>query len=81
MQIDRHNLATHYQAICDDLCKASFVAFDCEFTGLVTNLEKIEGKFADYQEFYERVKETALNFKILQLGLTAFIYTPTTKTY
>ena len=38
MQIDRYNFATHFDAICDKINRASFVSFDCEFTGLVTNL-------------------------------------------
>lgn len=47
----------------------------------MTNLEKIEGKFTDYQEFYERIKETALNFKILQFGLTTFIFNQEKSSY
>ena len=50
------------------------MAFDCEFTGLVTQTTQIEGLYPDHREFYERIKETALNFNLLQLGITLFHY-------
>ena len=74
MQIDRHNLHQHIDRILEDIKAAHFVAFDCEFTGLVTQNEHMEGDFADHREFYERIKETALNFNLLQLGITAYIF-------
>lgn len=30
--------------------------------------------FSNHIEFYERIKETAYNFRIIQLGLAAFVY-------
>ncbi len=60
--------------IITSLKNADFISFDCEFTGLVTHLERIEGMYPNYIEFYERMKETAQNFKIIQLGLATFTY-------
>ena len=36
MQIDSRNFSQHIDLILSDIKQASFVAFDCEFTGLVT---------------------------------------------
>jgi hypothetical protein len=72
MQIDSRNFELHIDLILQEIASAHFVAFDCEFTGLVTQQTQIEGLFPDHREFYERIKETALNFNLLQLGLTLF---------
>ena len=74
MQIDSRNFDEHIDLILKDIETAHFVSFDCEFTGLVTQMQHIEGLFPDHREFYERIKETALNFNLLQLGLTLFHY-------
>ena len=52
MQIDTHNFHEHSQLILQHIEQAHFIAFDCEFTGLVTQLDNIEGSFPNEQEFY-----------------------------
>jgi hypothetical protein len=74
MQIDSRNFEYHIDLILQEIETAHFVAFDCEFTGLVTQTDRIEGLYPDHQEFYERIKETALNFNLLQFGITLFHY-------
>ena len=44
-QVDKTNFSDMYNYIQDILIKSDFVAFDCEFTGLLSCLEKIEGRF------------------------------------
>jgi hypothetical protein len=52
MQIDSSNFDQHLDFILAEIESAHFVAFDCEFTGLVTQLEHMEGLFPDHREFY-----------------------------
>lgn len=41
MQLDRTNFHTHLPTLLHDIQHAHFIAFDCEFTGLVTQLAPI----------------------------------------
>lgn len=49
MQIDSRNFNEHIDLVLQDIESAHFISFDCEFTGLVTQLKHIEGLFPDYQ--------------------------------
>ena len=49
MQIDSRNFQKYVDLIISDIKSAHFVAFDCEFTGLVTQNSHIEGDFPDHQ--------------------------------
>lgn len=48
MQVDRSNFAAVLPSILNHIKLADFVSFDCEFTGLVTNLDPIEGMFSNH---------------------------------
>lgn len=52
MQVDRENLAELLPQILEHIAHAHFIAFDCEFSGLVTQLRRIEGSFPNHLEFY-----------------------------
>ena len=54
--MDKNNLSKLLPEILSRIESSDFVAFDCEFTGLVAQLERIEGQFSNYIEFYERIK-------------------------
>jgi hypothetical protein len=41
MQIDRLNFKEHYQHVVKTIKNCEMISFDCEFTGLVTQLKKI----------------------------------------
>lgn len=41
MQIDSSNFDEHVDFILSEIESAHFIAFDCEFTGLVTQLQHI----------------------------------------
>lgn len=56
MQIDSRNFQEHIELVLQQISTAHFIALDCEFTGLVTQLTQIEGMFPDHREFYERIK-------------------------
>lgn len=49
MQIDSRNFEQHVDLILQEIETAHFVAFDCEFTGLVTQLQHIEGLYPDHR--------------------------------
>lgn len=48
MQVDRANLEEVLPDILKHIELADFISFDCEFTGLVTNLDRIEGLFSNH---------------------------------
>ncbi|XP_037093748.1 poly(A)-specific ribonuclease PARN-like, partial [Pollicipes pollicipes] len=70
MDITKENFATHLPRIRDAISRCSFLAVDCEFSGLTTG-----GTTCQYDtpaERYAHLRRTAAGFLVIQFGLAAF---------
>ncbi|KAL6784488.1 hypothetical protein ACKKBF_B02010 [Auxenochlorella protothecoides x Auxenochlorella symbiontica] len=71
MEVTRHNLQELMPTIRDAIDHASFVAVDCEMTGLF-DYEPKPWYLDDMQTRYEDVAANAQKFGLIQIGLAAF---------
>ncbi|XP_037093747.1 poly(A)-specific ribonuclease PARN-like, partial [Pollicipes pollicipes] len=68
--ITKENFAAHLPRIRDAISRCSFLAVDCEFSGLTTG-----GTTCQYDtpaERYAHLRRTAAGFLVIQFGLAAF---------
>lgn len=72
MNVDCNNFGKLLKQILTDLDRCDFIAFDGEFSGLKTIPFASEDEFQCEEEFYQRMKDTCINFSLLQLGLCMF---------
>ncbi|XP_077526527.1 poly(A)-specific ribonuclease PARN-like isoform X2 [Haemaphysalis longicornis] len=70
MEITSENFQQQYGVLEAAINDASFLAMDCEFTGLQS--EKVLHAFDIPEERYEKLRETAQGFLVVQVGLCAF---------
>lgn len=70
MEITSENFEQQYGVLEAAINDASFIAMDCEFTGLES--EKVLHAFDTPEERYEKLRETAQGFLVVQVGLCAF---------
>ncbi|CAG8436270.1 8038_t:CDS:2 [Ambispora gerdemannii] len=68
--ITKENLHSQHHAIKNILSRASFLAFDTEFTGLGNKQDGLHASNLD--ERYENMRNSVKNHALLSLGITAF---------
>ncbi|KAF0289492.1 Poly(A)-specific ribonuclease PARN [Amphibalanus amphitrite] len=64
------NFASSLERIRAAICRSSFLALDCEFSGLSTGGSS--SKFDTPEERYAHLRRTASGFLVIQFGLAAF---------
>lgn len=70
MEITSENFERQYSVLEAAIKDASFIAMDCEFTGLQS--EKVLHAFDTPEERYEKLREKAQEFLVVQVGVCAF---------
>lgn len=70
MDVVRSNFASLLPQIKDDIDASEFVSFDTEFSGLGQN--RHHNLFDTLEERYKKVKDSCLNYAVLQVGLCFF---------
>ena len=69
MELTRDNYYDIEPKILKDIEECDFISFDLEFSGLIQNKFKI---YDSPEEYFEKLKYNAENFRIIQLGITIF---------
>ncbi|XP_043203131.1 poly(A)-specific ribonuclease PARN-like [Amphibalanus amphitrite] len=70
MDVTKDNFASSLERIRAAICRSSFLAVDCEFSGLSTGGSS--SKFDTPEERYAHLRRTASGFLVIQFGLAAF---------
>uniref|UniRef100_A0A131YKQ0 Poly(A)-specific ribonuclease n=1 Tax=Rhipicephalus appendiculatus TaxID=34631 RepID=A0A131YKQ0_RHIAP len=70
MEVTAENFQEQYGVLKAALENASFVAIDCEFTGL--ELERSTHAYDTPEERYRKLRESSLDFLVVQVGVCVF---------
>ena len=70
--VSRTNYAALLPRVLDDIRECDFVAFDCEFTGLLAARASRYSALDDVAARYAKLRDSATAFGLLQLGLSCF---------
>ena len=70
MELTRENYYKIEPIILENIEKSEFIAFDLEFSGLITSKFKI---YDSSEERFQKSKYMAENYRIIQVGVTPFI--------
>lgn len=70
MEVTAENFQEQFGALKAALENASFVAIDCEFTGL--ELERSTHAYDTPEERYRKLRESSLDFLVVQVGVCVF---------
>ena len=70
MELTRENYYKIEPIILENIEKSEFIAFDLEFSGLITSKFKI---YDSSEEYFQKSKYMAENYRIIQIGITPFI--------
>lgn len=70
MDLTTLNFANYLPWVLNELSVSCFVAFDLELSGIAMNTFAHGGKTQTVQERYQRNKDAAEKYQILQIGLT-----------
>ena len=70
MELTRENYYEIEPIILKDIENCEFIAFDLEFSGLITSKLKI---YDSSEEKFQKLKYMAENYRIIQVGITPFI--------
>uniref|UniRef100_A0A2R5LNT9 Poly(A)-specific ribonuclease PARN n=1 Tax=Ornithodoros turicata TaxID=34597 RepID=A0A2R5LNT9_9ACAR len=79
MEVTDSNFRDELPVIQKAIEAASFIAIDCEFTGLHT--KRTVHSLDTPKEHYAKLRETALGFQVLQVGISTFEYDKSDKKY
>ncbi|XP_065158175.1 poly(A)-specific ribonuclease PARN-like [Atheta coriaria] len=79
MEITKSNLLSELPGIEEAIKNASFLAIDCEFTGLITSC-KIN-PYDTPEEYYQKIRLCSKDFLVIQFGLSAFRYDTGSKSF
>ncbi|GAX81754.1 hypothetical protein CEUSTIGMA_g9182.t1 [Chlamydomonas eustigma] len=81
-QITRHNFESALPYVREALMNCSFFAFDCEFSGIATEvLNPVLVQFDDPNSRYERILRNAKTYQIVQFGVSTFTWSAETGNY
>ncbi|KAJ8312834.1 hypothetical protein KUTeg_010207 [Tegillarca granosa] len=72
VDITKSNFDEHFASIETAIAEADFIALDTEFTGLLIDNENKNSLFDTCAERYTKLRESATQFTICQIGLSAF---------
>ena len=72
--VTRANFATLLPSILHHIKCAEFITIDAEMTGLTTGPNSKYRPYDEIQERYRKLRDSASNFGMLQLGIAAFNY-------
>lgn len=81
IKVNKDNFRNIYIDFEKELNKCKYIAYDLEFSGLLLKKEHEANEFDDNQMRHLKLKMTAENFDIYQVGLTLIYENKETKTY
>lgn len=81
VDITKSNFDEHFASIETAIAEADFIALDTEFTGLLIDNENKNSLFDTCAERYTKLRESATQFTICQIGLSAFKKDPEENKY
>jgi len=81
MDIDSNNFVQRLAFVLDSIRTSEFIAFDAEFTGITAHENQHVHKYDSFEDIYQKMKHTCINFKMLQFGLCTFKWDEITKKY
>ncbi|XP_033627523.1 poly(A)-specific ribonuclease PNLDC1-like [Asterias rubens] len=79
--VTRNNFEELLPEIISSIEASEFVAIDTEFTGLHFERDSFNSLFDTTQDRYKKLRQTATQFTICQLGLSAFVKVPSKQKY
>lgn len=74
MEITKSNYKSKFPEIKEAILNASFLAIDCEFSGLNIDQEANISIYDSYDQYYSKLRRSVNKFLVLQFGLCAFRY-------
>ena len=69
------------ESLCAAIAESDFCAIDCEMTGLNSRSGNANSPSDNYQARYLSVRDSAMNFLLLQYGITTFKFDPSSNRY
>ena len=69
MDINHLRFPTEFLKIVEQIAESHFVSFDLEFSGVAGRRQHAGGKLT-LQDVYTEVREAALKYQVLQVGIT-----------
>lgn len=72
IEVTRENFATVLPAVLNSISSAKFISFDTELTGLCTNRFHRYSVLDEVEQRYSKVRDSAINFGLIQVGITTF---------
>ena len=70
MDITRASFPTEFLQILEHVADSHFIAFDLEFSGVAGRRTRPDGGKFTLQQMYDDVREAAMKYRVLQVGLT-----------
>lgn len=74
VEVTRENFAGMLPLVLRAIQDATFIAFDTEFSGLTTSRASRYFVLDNHQQRYEKMRDSATNFGLLQTGLSCFCW-------
>lgn len=74
MDVTIENFSTILPQFKNCIEKCSFISFDAEFSGLYTRPATRQQFLDTHQQYYDKTRENATNFLILQVGICTFTW-------
>ena len=80
-EVTQDNFQIILPKVLNSIASANFLSFDTEFTGLCTNKFHRYSALDEVEQRFTKVRDSAIHFGLMQVGITAFHWNPKKSKY